>query len=115
MELDRCLHKGLIEDNDVDLIQSEIEKLFQDSKFAAYFSANAMNEKVIINTSGKKFIPDKLIFNSEEVIVVDFKTGKRSPKHIEQVLEYVNLLKDMGNSVVRGEIYYTENGEVISI
>ncbi|MBK6953542.1 MAG: hypothetical protein IPH24_16290 [Crocinitomicaceae bacterium] len=115
IELDRCLHKGLIEDSDVDLIQSEIEKLFQDSKFAAYFSANAMNEKVIINTSGKKFIPDKLIFNSDEVIVVDFKTGQQSPKHIEQVLEYVGLLKDMGNSAVRGEIYYTENGEVISI
>jgi len=114
-ELDRCLHKGLIEESDLDLIQSEIEKLFQDSKFAAYFSANTMNEKVIINTRGKKFIPDKLIFNPDEVIVVDFKTGQRSPKHIEQVLEYVNLLKDMGNSVVRGEIYYTENGEVISI
>jgi hypothetical protein len=37
IELDRCLHKGLIEDSDVDLIQSEIEKLFQDSKFAGLF------------------------------------------------------------------------------
>jgi ATP-dependent helicase/nuclease subunit A len=71
-----------------------------------------MNEKVIINTSGKKFIPDKLIFNSDEVLVIDFKTGQQSPKHIEQVLEYINLLKEMGNQAVRGEIYYTENGHV---
>jgi hypothetical protein len=46
--------KGLIEDSDVDLIQSEIEKLFQDSNLQAYFSANAMNEKVIINARVEK-------------------------------------------------------------
>lgn len=114
-EIKRCVLKGLIEETESLSIKQETERLFQDSKFSNYFSANCLNEKVIITAGGKKLIPDKIVKSENELCVVDFKTGQKQPKHIEQILEYIQVLKEMGNEIVKGEIYYTESGEVISV
>ncbi|MBI3135748.1 MAG: UvrD-helicase domain-containing protein [Bacteroidetes bacterium] len=114
-ELARFVRKGLIEEADSGLIRSEIETLFNDPAFAAYFRGNSLNEKAIIDSNGKKLIPDKIIRHGDTTLVIDFKTGQAQPGHKKQVEEYISLLKEMGYKKVCGEIYYTETGEIVSM
>ena len=92
-------------------------ELFKDAHFANYFlHPDIRNEKVIIDQNGAKHIPDKLIIEGEQVIVIDFKTGEEhSNKHQQQVLEYMSLLEELGYKNVRGELYYTESGSPITV
>jgi len=108
--------KGLIEHKDVEPIRLEVKKLFGDKKFLRYFQAEkSLNEKEIISATGQKLIPDKLVFEKDNLLVVDFKTGYKTDKHVEQILGYVQILKDLGYANVSGELYYTESGEIITV
>ena len=114
-ELDRFYRKGILEENEVPRIRTEIENLFKDPKFANYFLGKSLNEKVIIDLKGRSHIPDKILLREDGILVVDFKTGQKSPDHKKQLQEYLQLLQEMGNTKVRGEIYYTESGEISSV
>lgn len=108
--------KGLVNSEDVEPIREKITKLFEDKKFLRYFQAEkSMNEKEIISSTGQKLIPDKLVFENENVLVVDFKTGQKTDTHIEQLLSYVQIIKELGHTNVTGELYYTETGDIISL
>jgi ATP-dependent exoDNAse (exonuclease V) beta subunit len=111
--LEKSLKKGLIAADELQKISDKIEALFKDDKFQSYFKGNSWSEKSIITQNGKKLIPDKIIYDEDTMLVVDFKTGQKSPDHIRQVEEYVQVLKSMNFEQVRGELYYTETGEVI--
>ena len=86
-----------------------------DTHFKNYFDSNnnVLNEKEIITPKGMKLIPDKIIISDSETLVVDFKTGQVTEKHKKQVANYVKLLKNMKFKNVRGELFYTEDLEVI--
>ena len=92
-----------------------ITELFNNPHFKNYFDSNhqVLNEKEIITPKGMKLIPDKIIITDSETLVVDFKTGQATDKHKKQVANYVKLLKNMNFKNVRGELFYTEDLEVI--
>ena len=115
--LKKLIMKGKIPADFETQITEITQSLFQDDHFASYFNqANVMNEKVIIDENGNKHIPDKLILSDDGLLVIDFKTGEEHiESHAKQVKNYMNLLKDFGYLNVKGEIYYTERKEVISV
>ncbi|MCD8260118.1 MAG: UvrD-helicase domain-containing protein [Bacteroides sp.] len=50
--------------------------------------------------------PDRVMVKDNEIVVVDFKFGKRQPDHVNQISEYMNLLLRMGHPDVKGYIWY---------
>jgi hypothetical protein len=50
-----------------------------------------------------------------EVIVVDFKFGKKRKAYNKQVKEYMDLLSDMGYEHIRGYLWYVFNNELEEI
>lgn len=50
--------------------------------------------------------PDRVIVNDKETIVIDYKSGKESPKHKKQVSWYMTLLKRMGYTNIKGYVWY---------
>lgn len=53
--------------------------------------------------------PDKLIKTENGFVVIDFKTGKPLRKHEQQVMNYCNVLKQMGVDEVSGYLLYTQD------
>ncbi|MBN4072835.1 PD-(D/E)XK nuclease family protein, partial [Crocinitomix catalasitica] len=114
--LEKELLKGTISEEEVMTLSGDIEKLFKNVEFAAYFEASDVkNELRIVDSEGKTHIPDKVIFNKDEIIVVDFKTGKKTPAHFEQLQSYVDLLKELGYEKVSGELYYIAENERVLV
>lgn len=56
--------------------------------------------------------PDRVMMKSGQVVVVDFKFGKKSKAHKHQVNEYMKLLQDMGYTHIKGYIWYVFANEL---
>ena len=66
------------------------------------------NEQRIIAGINELKQPDKVWLKADEVLVIDFKTGKRKDKDLEQIHAYAQLLGQIFNLPVRAMIYYVQ-------
>ncbi|MGI9547074.1 MAG: UvrD-helicase domain-containing protein [Flavobacteriaceae bacterium] len=73
-------------------------KIIQLPELAPYFKENLIvkNEQEIITENGLILRPDRLVFEDEQVAILDYKTGARSADHREQLLSYRSALEKMG-------------------
>ena len=97
--------------------KQEYEKLKQVSsnllahpEVAPYFTNNweVKTEKEILMENGKTYIPDRLLFakNTDEVVVIDYKTGIKKPAHELQINDYALSLNSMGYKNTRRVLVY---------
>ena len=75
---------------------------------------NVKTEKEILMENGKTYIPDRLLFSkkSDEVIVIDYKTGSVKTEHEKQITEYADALRKMGKTKVKRVIIYISDSEI---
>ncbi|WP_300789851.1 exodeoxyribonuclease V subunit beta [uncultured Bacteroides sp.] len=59
--------------------------------------------------------PDRVMMKDDEVVVVDFKFGKKKPEYSTQVREYMSLLSEMGYTGIKGYIWYVYSGELENV
>lgn len=59
--------------------------------------------------------PDRVIYDGQQMIVIDFKTGAERAEHQRQVAEYMALLKDMGYPHVSGFLWYVLTNHVLPV
>ncbi|QPH38428.1 UvrD-helicase domain-containing protein [Pedobacter endophyticus] len=73
----------------------------------------SITEKNIVDADGKLHRPDRVLITDEEVIILDYKfTIEESEKHIQQVLNYKDLLKNMGYKNIRTYLFYAVKGRL---
>lgn len=76
-------------------------------------SKQTLNEKSIIDITGKSYRPDKVLVSAAEVIIIDYKfTQKQSTAHVKQVHGYKELLQQMGYPKVSTYLFYAHSGEL---
>jgi CRISPR/Cas system-associated exonuclease Cas4 (RecB family) len=67
----------------------------------------------MIGNHGELLIPDRLVFQDRKVIIIDYKTGKKDIKYLDQLDGYAYVLKQMGYEVDKKILIYTgENLEI---
>lgn len=59
--------------------------------------------------------PDRVMMKGKDVVVVDFKFGKKKPEYSTQVREYMSLLSEMGYTDIKGDIWYVYSGELENV
>ena len=67
----------------------------------------SFNEQVLLAGENDIKKPDKVLVKTNEVLVIDFKTGKINQKHMEQIVAYGKLLEDIFKKPVRCLLYYS--------
>lgn len=115
--LDRCVRQGEIDEADRTHLQTELTTMLASEKLAPWYGThtNARNEATIVDTEGKAWRPDRVVFDHQAVRVLDLKTGEPRDEHRQQVQHYLHLLRQMGHDNVSGAIYYVLNDEIISV
>ncbi len=75
-----------------------------------FFSGQAdiRTESEIILRDGSVQRPDRVILTDNEAVILDYKTGKPSPRHAAQLNEYAQILTDMGIEKVRKLLVYVD-------
>ena len=72
------------------------------------------NEQDILTKDGSPIRPDRIVINSKnEVVIMDYKTGKTDSKHQEQLFDYQLVIEDMNFKVVKKILVYIN--DVITI
>ena len=67
-----------------------------------------IDEQRIIADYNELKQPDKVWLKDSEVIVIDFKTGKRQDKDLAQISAYAQLLNEIFKLPVRAVLYYAQ-------
>ncbi len=108
--LAQCLSQGLIDEKQMHLLKQILTELIADPEIAQFFKegGHAKMETEILLPDGESFRPDRLIFNKNETLIVDYKTGKPSEKHKIQIKRYANLLEEMGYPDVKKYLIYID-------
>ena len=60
----------------------------------------------IADTDGKVYRPDRIAIRDNEVLVVDYKTGKEKTSHHNQIEKYAELLRHMGFEKISCKVIY---------
>ena len=68
-----------------------------------------ISEALILVEDDEAKRPDKILVNPNEIIVIDFKTGKERKQHQMQIGVYQQILSEMFGLPVSSWLYYTEN------
>jgi ATP-dependent exoDNAse (exonuclease V) beta subunit len=91
-------------------LKEDLDLIFNFSAYSNLLdgATSILNEQAIIIDEKSTKVPDKIIIKENETIVLDFKTGDKSPKHQKQVQQYVSLLKKMNYPNVKGLVFYTK-------
>lgn len=93
----------------------DMQRIVNHSNLKEYFSeeVTVFNEREIVDVDNQIIIPDRLIFNQKnEVVIVDYKTGKPSKTHHQQLLKYERVLKSMNIEVLKKILVYI-NEEIL--
>ncbi|NRA92245.1 MAG: UvrD-helicase domain-containing protein [Psychroserpens sp.] len=107
--------EGIINENQVSEMKPLIENIVNHPKLKAYFQPDLQifNERDIISKSGRTIRPDRLILStSNDLIILDYKTGKTSAKHEEQLYDYQVILEEMDYKISKKILVYL-NQEIV--
>lgn len=113
--LDNALNKGVISREEYPVLQKQIEQIVSSPELKDYFQEglNIYNERSMIGDHGELLIPDRLVFDHQKVVIIDYKTGKKDIKYLDQLDGYAYVLKQMGFQVEKKILIYTgENLEI---
>ena len=106
-ELDKVL-ENVDSTEDRQLLRSVLRKIMNDASLQPYFApgVEVMNETTIMNCDGQLRRPDRIVFLDDEVMVIDYKTGKENEAYQQQLEEYCELLRQMGYKNVKSRLLY---------
>jgi ATP-dependent exoDNAse (exonuclease V) beta subunit len=82
-----------------------------------YFEPNELlfAERDILCPDGTFIRPDRVIKKLEDVIIIDFKTGKEEEKHKSQLENYKKYLFDLGYQSVKAVLIYIESQSIETV
>lgn len=109
--LEEYIHHGLIQKEELKAIEGKLKEIVKHPKLEVFFSGQhkVFNERELITIDKQLVIPDRLNFNkSNEVTIIDYKTGAPLKKHHQQVLKYEQVLNTMGIKVINKILIYID-------
>ena len=96
---------------------NDLQKILSDTISSTWYDgkATALCERELIASDGSTLRPDRVIVREDCVVVVDYKTGKESRKHAEQVNHYKSQLQNIYNLPVEGYLLYTTVPKIVAV
>ena len=116
--LNNYREKKMFSNLNIKILRSKIIEILNHKNLKELFSNQykILNEKEILNPSGKILRPDKIIFTKNKTVIIDFKTGKLREKDTVQLKEYEVALKKMNyKNIQKILVYVNDSIDVIIV
>ena len=109
-------NKGEINSNEAKIIKQKIEILVDSENVKDWFDEKweIKTEVDILLSNGDIKRPDRVVIKDDEVIVIDYKSGKENKKDKKQVLEYIQILEKMDYKNVSGYLWYLSDNKIVN-
>lgn len=122
LENTEILLNKFVDEGKVNVIQKNylndlLDEMKRSSMILSWFnsSAKVYKERVLSDSQGNIFIPDRVVVSQNVTSVIDFKTGDKNISHQNQVKNYMNILSSMGYQNIKGYIFYTLDMNIIEL
>jgi ATP-dependent helicase/nuclease subunit A len=122
--LDLIVAEGLIIESEKEPLQKQLDSLLSQPQITDWFSDawEIRTEVPILLPGGEESRIDRLMTKAclpdrqgKKAVVVDFKTGERNKRDLQQVSDYVNILHQMNFTEVEGYVLYLRDTEVVNV
>lgn len=116
--IENAVLEGLVEKNETEILRKKLMHLCQSSELAPYFKpgTTCKLEAELITENGEILRPDRIVFDPNETILIDYKTGKENTKvYLKQLLKYENALMAMGYKNIKKLLVYVDQFKVVSL
>jgi len=96
-------------------LEVKVKELFSHPDLKVFFDDKwtVKNEKEILTPSGESYIPDRILFSENKTWVVDYKTGAPDSSHNNQIINYANVLQQMGYNNIEKYLIYTNDDKLV--
>jgi ATP-dependent exoDNAse (exonuclease V) beta subunit len=105
----KAIENGLINFGQKELVSQTIRDIVNHKELKLFFAEGntVLNEQTIIQKEGSTIKPDRMVVtSSDEVYLLDYKTGAHSPKYQKQLENYQRAIELMGYKVVKKSLIY---------
>jgi ATP-dependent exoDNAse (exonuclease V) beta subunit len=115
--LDAIILEGLIMEKDRAPLQAMLTELLGIAEVASWFTRNwkVQTEVPILLPGGGESRLDRLICQDKKAVVIDFKTGEQKKNDNRQVLQYMEILREMNFIEVDGYLLYLKDRQVVEV
>lgn len=113
----KLIDNGLMTRDEEAGVRQQVESLFKNPLIASWFDPRwEVRTEVPVLVPGEGEIRmDRLMIRDNQAVIVDFKTGNPAKADQNQVLNYMNTLRNMGFANVGGYLVYTATGDVVDV
>jgi ATP-dependent exoDNAse (exonuclease V) beta subunit len=114
----RMCHESKLSKEDCDYLAPLAEHLMDDKTYKGWISSalSIHNEAWIMDQDLEIIRPDKIIEKSDEILIIDFKTGEKHAHHKAQLKKYENAVKGCfeHEKPISCYLYYAQSSEWVS-
>jgi hypothetical protein len=106
------LGSGKINKGQMQELKPLVDAIVGHDQLNEYFNPNLTiyNEKDILTAQGDIVRPDRIvIYNNNQTVILDYKTGAEDLKHKEQLQIYQDVLEDMNFEVIKKILVYVNH------
>ena len=110
--LNKYYELGEISTEKKEKLKEIIFKITENKKIKEFYNPKykSFNEREIIEKGGISFIPDRIVFlNVKDIVLIDYKTGTKKSKYINQLKDYEFKLRKIGLITMKKIIIYVSD------
>jgi ATP-dependent exoDNAse (exonuclease V) beta subunit len=115
----RLRTSGLASEADIIQVNNRISLLFIHEKIKPLFDSfdKAYIERNLLLSDGSTLRPDRVVVHGNTTTLVEYKSGGKNPKHVQQTTQYLEILRSMQIDIVfKGLLVYLSNPvEIIEV
>ena len=112
--LNYLLSSGICSVKDKEDLFKHISALINHKQISKFFDKKweVRTECAILLSNGNVFIPDRFIFDNNQTIIIDYKTGVESIENVKQIQNYSDILSSMGYKNIESYLIYINKDTV---
>jgi len=109
LAIHKALEMGLIQLNQKSEVFNALQQIINHPQLENYFTSGnrVFNEQSIIQNQGQTVKPDRMVLTqNNEILLLDYKTGKQQEKYRLQLENYQNAIEKMNLKVTKKALVY---------
>ncbi|WP_299821754.1 UvrD-helicase domain-containing protein [uncultured Pontibacter sp.] len=112
--LRQLVYEGIISERDKPELRDKLKEVLNHPKLTRYFTNQVVveHEKEVLDARAYLYKPDRIVFDAEAVVLIEFKTPPPEPEHRNKLDHYAVRFRQMGYEKVTCVLYYFDTQQV---